>query len=103
VYSEDARFIKCKRYLEAIKKTNPGLVIKTWKKAITDKYGDRIETGDVDYFLEKDYAADVTDYTATIDTTIQDLRKIIKSMSDENKAKSIQYVQNLCKLSKLYV
>jgi len=103
VYSEDTRFIKCKRYLEGIKKTNPGLIIKTWKKAITDKYEDKIESGDIDYFLEKDYAADVSDYSSTIDSTIQDLRKIIRDMSEENKKVSIKYIQNLCKLSKHYV
>ena len=103
VYSEDTRFIKCKRYLEGIKKTNPGLIIKTWKKAITDKYEDKIESGDIDYFLEKDYAADVSDYSSTIDSTIQDLRKIIRDMSEDNKKVSIKYIQNLCKLSKHYV
>jgi hypothetical protein len=103
VYSEDTRFIKCKRYLEGIKKTNPGLIIKTWKKSITDKYEEKIEAGDIDYFLEKDYAADVSDYSSTIDSTIQDLRKIIRGMSEDNKKVSIKYIQNLCKLSKHYV
>ena len=103
VYSEDTRFIKCKRYLEGIKKTNPGLIIKTWKKAITDKYEDKIESGDIDYFLEKDYTSDVSDYSSTIDSTIQDLRKIIRDMSEDNKKVSIKYIQNLCKLSKHYV
>jgi len=103
VYSEDTRFVKCKRYLEGIKKTNPGLIIKTWKKTITDKYADKIDSGDIEYFLEKDYTSEVSDYSSTIDSTIQDLRKIIRDMSDENKKKSIKYIQNLCKLSNHYV
>ncbi len=102
IYSEDKRFVKCKRYLEGIKKTNPSFIIKTWKTAITDKYNDKINEGDIDYFLEKDYAADVSNYS-TFDSTVQDLRKIIRDMSDENKAKSIKYIQNLCTLSTHYV
>ena len=53
--------------------------------------------------LNKDFTQEISSYTPTIDQSIQDLRKAIQSMSEENKTKSIQYIQNLCKLSKLYV
>ena len=55
------------------------------------------------YFLNKDYTQELPMYNPTIEQSIQDLRKAIQSMSEENKKKSIQYIQNLCKLSKLYV
>jgi len=107
VYSEDERFVKCKMYLTTLKKTNPRMIITTWKTSVTDKYEERINSGDIDYFLNKDYTQEcvlyTSNYTSAIDKSIQDLRKAIQSMSDENKTKSIQYIQNLCKLSKLYV
>ena len=104
VYSEDERFVKCKMYLSTLKKTNPRMIITTWKTSVTDKYEERINSGDIDYFLNKDYSQELpSNYTSTIDKSIQDLRQAIQTMSEENKKKSIQYIQNLCKLSKLYV
>jgi len=78
------------------------MIITTWKTQVTDKYEEHILAGDIDFFLNKDYTQE-TGYTPTIDQSIQDLRKAIQSMSEENKTKSLQYIQNLCKLSKLYV
>lgn len=103
VYSKDTRFIRCKLYLDTLKKTNPRMIITTWKTQVADKYEERILAGDIDYFLKIDYTQELPVYNATIDQAIQDLRTAIQSMSEENKAKSIQYIQNLCKLSKLYV
>jgi hypothetical protein len=103
VYSEDSRFIRCKMYFDTLKKTNPRMIISTWKTQVADKYEERILAGDIDYFLNKDFTQEISSYTPTIDQSIQDLRKAIQSMSEENKTKSIQYIQNLCKLSKLYV
>ena len=103
VYSSDARFIRCKLYLDTLKKTNPRMIITTWKTQVADKYEQHILAGDIDYFLNKDYTQELPVYNPTLDQSIQDLRKAIQSMSEENKKKSIQYIQNLCKLSKLYV
>ena len=103
VYSEDSRFIRCKMYFDTLKKTNPRMIISTWKTQVADKYEERILAGDIDYFLNKDYTQELPMYNPTIEQSIQDLRKAIQSMSEENKKKSIQYIQNLCKLSKLYV
>lgn len=79
------------------------MIITTWKTQVADKYEERILAGDIDYFLNIDYTQELPVYNPTIDQAIQDLRTAIQSMSEENKAKSIQYIQNLCKLSKLYV
>jgi Flp pilus assembly CpaF family ATPase len=103
VYSSDSRFVRCKLYLDTLKKTNPRMIITTWKTQVADKYEEHILAGNIDYFLNKDYTQELPVYNPTIDQAIQDLRKAIQSMSEENKNKSIQYIQNLCKLSKLYV
>jgi hypothetical protein len=103
VYSSDSRFVRCKLYLDTLKKTNPRMIITTWKTQVADKYEKHILAGDINYFLNKDYTQELPVYNATIEQSIQDLRKAIQSMSEDNKNKSIQYIQNLCKLSKLYV
>jgi len=79
------------------------MIITTWKTMVTDKYADQIEAGDIEYFLTKDYAEDAGNYTPSVDSVIQELRATVRRMSEENKAISLKYIQNLCKLSKLYV
>jgi len=103
VYTEDKRFIRCKMYFDTLKQTNPRMILTTWKTMVADKYDEQIQKGDVSYFLEKEYKEELPVYNPTIDQAIQDLRKAIREMSDVNKDKAIQYIQNLCKLSKLYV
>ena len=80
VYSEDARFIRCKMYLDTLKKSNPRMIITTWKTQVTDKYEEHILAGDIDFFLNKDYTQE-TGYTPTMDQALQDLRKAIQYMS----------------------
>ena len=103
VYTEDKRFVRCKMYFDTLKQSNPKMILTTWKTMVSDKYDEQIQRGDLSYFLEKDYKEELTVYNPTIDQAIQDLRKAIREMSDVNKEKAIQYIQNLCKLSKLYV
>ena len=99
----DTRFIKCKLYFETIKQGNPKLLITIWKTNIALPYKDLIYQGDIDYFLNKDYKQDIdTYYDNTIDNAINDLRKVIRTMSQENIQMSLKYIQNLCKLSELY-
>jgi len=103
-YSVDNRFERGRLYLEGIKKSNPRMIITTWKSMVTDKYAAQIEAGDIEYFLNKDFTEDASgNYTPTVDSVIQELRATVRRMSDENKAVSLKYIQNLCKLSKLYV
>ncbi len=105
VYDNDKRFIKCKRYVNGIKIANPSLLIKSWKNFIADKYDKQIEEGDFQYFLEKDYTEDLStiEMNSTVESTITELRSVIRDMTPDNKSKSLKYVQNLTKLSKLYV
>ena len=103
-YSVDSRFTRARVYLEGVKKSNPRLIITTWKTMVTDKYSAEIESGDIEYFLNKDFTEEVPgSYTPTIDSVIQELRSTVRRMSDENKTVSLKYIQNLCRLSNLYV
>jgi hypothetical protein len=103
-YSVDSRFSRARLYLDGVKKTNPRMIITTWKTMVTDKYAEQIEAGDIEYFLNKDFKDEVPgSYTSTVDGVIQELRATVRRMSDENKAVSLKYIQNLCRLSNLYV
>lgn len=105
IYPDNLKFKKYKRYIESVKKMNPGLLIKVWKKHITDKYEAKIEEGNLDYFLNKDYKEDLSslEKAEPIEAIIDDIRVIIVDMSQENRDNSFKYIKNLTKLSKHYV
>jgi hypothetical protein len=86
------------------RKANVTLIVKVWYSYIYSPYKDRIDSGDLDFFITKDYGEDFTGLTNASDImkSIDSLRSPIKDMSDVNKAHSLKYIQNLCKLSGLY-
>jgi hypothetical protein len=67
-------------------------------------YKDIIDGGNVTYFLEKDYATDISilSNSSEIMNSINKIRLPIKSMSDVNQMHSMKYIQNLSKLSMMY-
>ena len=105
IYPDNLKFKKYKRYIESVKKMNPGLLIKIWKKHVTDVYETKIEEGNLDYFLNKDYKEDLVslEKAEPVEAIIDDIRVIIQDMSQENRDNSFKYIKNLTKLSKHYV
>ena len=82
---------------------NPKMIVKIWKTFIVDKYKTEIESGSIDFFINKDYSADlvVADNSDKIMASINRLREPIKNMTAEDQAKTMKYMQNLSKLSML--
>jgi len=90
--------------LISIRKINPKLPILTWKSYVQDKYEKNILSGNIEYFLEKDYAEDIKDSNESVHI----LKKIIiikdtmKNLDKVNLDKTILYLQNLTKLCNVY-
>jgi len=100
----DDRFSKCVAYMEALKKTNPKIMVVAWKEKVNEKYKDRILEGDLEFFLNKNYEGDAAEhYNGKVEKAINDLRDTIKEMSPQNVTTCLKYIQNLCKLADLYV
>jgi hypothetical protein len=101
IFPYDADIVTAKNALIAVRKANPKMIGKIWKTFIADKYRDQIEAGDLSFFLEKDYSADVAEVQRSdkIMESIHRLRGPIQSMSPENQAKTMKYIQLLTKLS----
>jgi len=93
-----------KVFFETIRKANPTMIIKCWFLYVYTPYKDIIDSGDVGYFLEKDYNNDVSllSNSEEIMKGINKIRKPIKSMSDVNQKHAMKYIQNLSKLSMMY-
>ena len=82
---------------------NPKLLVRSWDMFVVSKYQQKIESGDISFFLNKDYGDDLIDNpnSKKIIESIDRLRAPIKSMSEENQTKILKYLQNLCKLTLL--
>lgn len=103
VFPEDADVLTAKNALIAIRKANPKMIVKIWRAFIAEKYRDEILAGNIDFFINKDYGADI--YGAQNSDKIMDsinrLREPIRNMGPDNQAKVMLYIQNLTKLSEL--
>jgi hypothetical protein len=103
VFPEDPDVLSAKNALLAIRKANPKMIVKIWKTFIVDKYRSEIDSGNLDFFMNKDYSGDVavSQNSDKIMESIDRLRGPIKNMTLESQAKTMKYIQNLTKLSEL--
>ena len=103
VFPDDIDILTAKNVLLGIRKANPKMIVKIWNTFIVGKYKKEIELGNLDFFLNKDYANDVAEskHSDKIMESINRLREPIRNMSEENQTKVIRYIQNLTKLSEL--
>jgi|688.fasta_scaffold416604_2 hypothetical protein len=104
VFPEDTDVLAAKNALLAIRKANPKLIIKIWNVYIVGKYKSEIESGNLDFFINKDYSNDVAnaDNSSKIVDSIDRLRGPIKLMGKDNQEKTMKYIQNLTKLAFIY-
>jgi hypothetical protein len=104
IFPDDNDIKLAKTSLSTIRRMNPRLTISGWKENISDKYLSEIEAGNLDFFINRDYKEDLknTDNSSSILDKIDILREPIKQMGEENKQKTIVYIQNLTKLCNLY-
>ena len=104
VFPNDTELRTAKIFLEGLVKINPKTVIMGWKECINDMYKDKIAEGDLDYFINKDYNKDLngTMGKSRILNIIDSFRDKVRNMGNDNKKKSMKYVQNLVKLCNMY-
>ena len=101
VFPDDTDILTAKNALLAIRKANPKLLVRIWLKYVVIPYTDKIKSGDINFFIDKDYASDLVrnDNADKIMEAIDRLRNPVKQMSSENQAKTMKYIQNLSKLA----
>lgn len=101
---ENGDIVSAKLSAIMIKKVNPTIIIKTWYKYIYKPYFNEINSGDLNYFFEKDYNLDLQHLSnsSEIIQIINNIRSPIRDMNDINKEHTKKYIQNLTKLSILY-
>ena len=104
VFPENHDITLAKNSLLAIRKANPKIIVKIWNSYIVGKYTNEINHGNIDFFINKDYATDLiyAENSDKILEAINRLRAPIGEMTKEDQAKTMKYIQNLTKLSALY-
>jgi len=105
VFPEDPDVATTKTALLTIRKANPRLIIQSWKEYVVAPYRTKIDSGDMSFFIEKDFTHDLRDIegNSTILDKIDSLRNEVRMMTKDDQVKAMKYVQNLTKLSDLYV
>jgi len=103
VFPEDPDILTAKNALATMRKANPKLLSKIWVAYVVNPYAAQIEAGDISFFIDKDYSSDVSksDNSEKIMEAIDRLRGPIKQMSPDNQEKTMKYIQNLTKLSRM--
>jgi hypothetical protein len=104
VFPDDADILTAKNSFTLIRKANPKMIIKIWHKYVVEKYEDVIDSGDISFFITKDYNDDLTnaENSEKITEAIDRLRSPVKLMTPEDQEKVMKYIQNLKKLSTVY-
>jgi hypothetical protein len=103
VFPDDPDILTAKNSFLAARKANPKLIVKIWKLYVVSKYRKEIESGNIDFFINKDYKNDVSisPYSDKITESIDRLRDPVKKMNNDQQSKTMKYIQNLTKLSDL--
>ena len=92
VFPNDPDILATKTALSAVRKANPKMIVKIWNAYVVGKYKTEIEAGNIDFFINKDYASDVSSASNSdkIMDSINRLREPIKQMTPEDQAKTIR-------------
>jgi len=103
IFPDDHDLLVSKNSLMLVRKANPKMIVKIWNAYVVGKYKSEIEAGNLDFFINKDYSSDFINANNSdkIIESIDRFRQPIKNMSEQNKLKSIKYIQNLTKLAAL--
>ena len=93
-----------KSSIQLLRKANPKMLIGIWNSYISSKYSQQIDAGDISFFIDNDYTDDVSgmESSTQIMEAVDKLRQPIRDMGDDNREKTMKYIQNLKKICDLY-
>lgn len=105
IFPDDTDILTAKNALTAIRKANPKLLVKFWVNYVVVPYKNQIDSGDISFFLTKDYSSDLarSENADKIMNSIDRLRGPISQMSSSDQEKTMKYIQNLSKIALMVV
>ena len=103
VFPNDVDIATAANALAKLRKANPKIIIMAFKQFVSSPYKKEIESGEIEFFINKDYSQDIGgDSASLILSKIDLLRKPVSEMNESEQQKVIKYLQNLTKLADLY-
>jgi len=104
IFPEQHDIATAKTSMMSFKQMNPSILIKSWYKMVYVPYSSVIEAGDVSFFFDKDYSADLQNVPngKELMKMIDNVRGPIRNMDDTNRGHCAEYVLKLSKLSMMY-
>ena len=103
VFPNDVDIATAANALAKLRKANPKIIIMAFKQFVSSPYKKEIESGEIEFFINKDYSQDIGgDSASLILSKIDLLRKPVSEMNEGEQEKVIKYLQNLTKLADLY-
>jgi len=104
MFPKDADVLATRTIFILMRKSNPKLLIKAWENYVQRKYTNEINSGDIRFFIDKDYKSDLSenpdsDYVISV---INRLREPINSLSNEQFDIVVKYLKQLNSLCATY-
>ncbi len=101
VFPDDVDILTAKNSLIAIRKANPKLIVKIWISYVATPYQNEILSGNIDFFINKNYTNDLskTGNSDQIMSSIDRLRGPVRQMNPQDQQKTMKYIQNLSKIA----
>jgi hypothetical protein len=87
--------------LKLTMRLSPTLAIKVWS-GYAQQYAADIEAGDIQNFIARDYTQDLSNRDQTWLDACEKIRKCAIYLSPENQKKTMEYVQLLTRLCRMY-
>ena len=103
---EQKEIANSKEYLLTMKTANPTVLIKIWYSYIYNPYKEKIDEGDMQFFLNKDYSHDlrlIPNSEQILNTIETSIREPIRSMDPSNMEKCKKYIQLISNISAKYM
>jgi hypothetical protein len=105
VYPDNKEIAYAADSFETVKRMNPSIIIRGWYSYVYLPYANYIDGGDLDFFLNKNYAEDMSQVSSGKDDflkMIDKVRKPLQEMEDVNKEHTKEYLRKLNKLSQIW-
>ena len=104
IYPEQEDIVTAKTSMMTFKQMNPTILVKSWFKMVYLPYAEVINAGDVSFFFDKDYSADLQNVPngKELMKIIEKVRGPIRTMDETNKSHCASYILKLSKLSEMY-
>tara|TARA_B100000424_G_C22768454_1_gene413928 strand:+ start:134 stop:544 length:411 start_codon:yes stop_codon:yes gene_type:complete len=107
LFPNDVDMEKARTALTQVKKYNPKGLITLWYRQIYNRYKTQIDNEDFGFFVVKDYSWDIEEGSAVNAEkalqVIDRIRNELKGLKEEDKSKTMKFVNTLSKLSLIYL